>query len=105
MKGTLPKGLAVVVVVLLVMVLTKIANSIKPSENRGSTFWLERRKVVECTLDEITLEDRRGSQTQLQKDDSWPLCTIFQKDEELDFQLSRGEKTHFVRSQLSGWWR
>jgi len=83
------------VAVLMVIVLTKIANNTKSTENPGAAFWLEQQKVVECTTDEITLEDKHGSQTQLEKDESWPYCSLFQKDEVLDFQLSRGEKTHF----------
>jgi hypothetical protein len=105
MKGTLPQAMAVVVVVLLVIFLTKMANNTRITDNQGATFWLEKQKVVECTADEITLEDKRGSQTHLVKDDSWPFCTVFKKDEVLNFQLSRGEKTHFLKKQPADWWR
>ncbi len=105
MKGALPNGLAVVVVVLLVLFLTKVANNTKVVENQGAAFWLEHQKVVECSPDEITLEDKRGAQTHLQKDDSWRTCSEFKKDEVYDFQLSRGEKTHYVTCQKAGWWR
>lgn len=105
MQGTLPKGMAVVVVVLLVMFLTKVANNTRTTDNQGATFWLNRQKVVECTAEEITLEDQRGSQIHLIKDASWPSCTEFHREEMLDFQLSRGERTHYVKYQPSGWWR
>ena len=105
MSNALPKALAVVVVVLLIIFLTKVVNNTQVAENPGTSFWLERQKVVACSPDEITLEDKRGMQTQLMKDQSWPLCSIFQADQVLDFQLSRGEKTHFLKLQPSSWWR
>ena len=106
MKGFVPKSLAIVVLVLLVWTLTKIANNTRINDNTGATFWLERQKVVECTLDDIILVDKHGSETHLDKDeDSWPDCSIFEKDQVMDFQLSRGAKTHYLKRQASAWWR
>ena len=105
MSATLPKALAGIVVVLVIILLTKIANNSHAIDNAGATFWLEKQKVVACSPDEITFEDRRGSQTQLTKDNSWPACSEFQKDQVMDFQLSRGERTHFLKKQPSDWWR
>ena len=105
MKKTLPITLAVVVVVLLVWNLTKIANNTRVSDNPGSSFWLESQLVVQCSPDEITLADKRGLQTHLVKDDNWPDCSVFQKDEAVDFYLSRGEKTKFLSYEKTVWWR
>ena len=104
MKKTLPITLAVVVVVLLVWNLTKIANNTRVSDNPGSSFWLESQLVVQCSPDEITLADKRCLQTHLVKDDNWPDCSVFQKGVAVDLQLSRGEKTRFVKMQNTAWW-
>jgi hypothetical protein len=41
----------------------------------------------------------------LDKDATWPDCSAFQKDEVLDFYLSRGAKTKFLSSEKTVWWR
>jgi hypothetical protein len=105
MKKTLPMSLGVVVVVLLVWILTKVANDTTVNENPGSSFWLEGRRVVQCSESEITLADKRGSQTHLIKDESWPDCSVFRKDAVMDFFLARGEKTHLLKVQQAAWWR
>jgi hypothetical protein len=94
-----------VAVVLLVWTLTKVANNTKVSENPGRAFWLENVHVVQCSPDEITLIDKRGTETHLMKDESWPDCSTLQKDQAIDLQLSRGDKTRFVKVQPTAWWR
>jgi hypothetical protein len=96
--------LAVVAVVLLFWNLTKIANNTRVPDSQGRSFWLEGQRVVQCSPDEITLVDKRGSQTHLLKDESWPDCFTFEKDAAIDFFLSRGEKTRFLKMQKSAWW-
>ena len=105
MKGPLPTLLAFVALVLGIITLTKIADNVKMAEPPGSVFWMIKQRVVSCSMDQITLQDKQGSQTQLQKDASWPDCAEFQGGEQVDFQLSRGEKVHFVKRQKSDWWR
>lgn len=89
----------------LILLLTKIANQIPPDPPPGTSFSLKAQKVIECTPAEITLLDSHQVQTHLEKDLSWPPCTAFQKDDVLDFYLSRGEKTHFESDERSSWWR
>lgn len=89
----------------LILLLTKIANQVPPEPPPGTTFSLKAQKVIACTPSEITLLDMHEVQTHLEKDSSWPDCSIFQKDEVLDFYLSRGEKTHFLSREKTSWWR
>jgi hypothetical protein len=100
-----PLTMGVVTVVLLVWTLTKVANNTKVSDNPGRAFWLENVHVVQCSADEITLIDKRGTETHLMKDESWPDCTVFHKEQAIDLQLSRGDKTRFVKKQPTAWWR
>jgi hypothetical protein len=91
--------------VVLILLLTKIANEIPPEAPLGTTFVLRAQKVIECTPTEITLLGMHDVQTHLDKDDSWPACSIFSKDEVQDFYLSRGAKTHFQSKEPTSWWR
>lgn len=88
-----------------ILVLTKIANQVPPEAPAGTTFSLKAQRVIECSLDEITLVDMHDHPTPLQKDSSWPACSVFHKDDVLDFYLSRGEKTHFMSIEETAWWR
>jgi len=88
-----------------ILVLTKIANQVPPEAPSGTTFSLKAQRVIECTLDDITLVDMHDRPTPLQKDASLPDCSVFHKDDVLDFYLSRGEKTHFMSTEQTAWWR
>ncbi len=89
----------------VILFLTKIANEIPPPPPPGYAFWLYAQQVVECSPAEITLVDNHETETHLEKDDSWPQCSSFEKDDVLDFYLSRGAKTHFIRDEKTAWWR
>jgi hypothetical protein len=91
--------------IVLILLLTKIANQVPPDPPPGTTFLLRAQKVIECTPTEITLLDLHHVQTHLEKDDSWPACSTLNTDEVLDFYLSRGERTHFQSKELTSWWR
>jgi len=100
------KKIAIVAAVfLLVLLLTKIANEIPPEPPSGYTFWLYAQQVVRCSSTEITLVDTHQVQAHFEKDASWPDCSTFRKDEVLDFHLSRGEKTRYLGSEKTEWWR
>lgn len=88
-----------------VLLLTKIANQVPQEPPAGSAFALKAQKVIQCSPSEITLVDNHYTATHLEKDDSWPDCSTFQKDEALDFYLSRGDKTHFLNDERTAWWR
>lgn len=88
-----------------ILLLTKIANQAPPDQLPGIAFSLKAQQVVECTPDEITLIDTHQMETPLEKDASWPPCSSFQKGQFLDFYLSRGAKTHFLRDEPTVWWR
>jgi hypothetical protein len=92
-------------VFVFILLLTKIANQMPPEPPSGTAFSLKAQQVVECTPEEITLVDNHQTQTHLEKDTSWPDCSIFHKDEVLDFYLSRGEKTRFLSDEKTTWWR
>jgi hypothetical protein len=104
MKRPIPMVLGIVAVVLVVWIMTKIANESHFGQDQDRSFWLEGQRVLQCTPTEITLVDKRFAQTHLTKDESWPDCSVFQTSDPLDLFLSRGEKTHFIRSQRSAWW-
>jgi hypothetical protein len=100
------KKIAIVTaLVVLILLLTKIANQIPPDPPPGTSFSLKAQKVIECTPTEITLLDNHQVQTHLDKDSSWPACSSFHKDDVLDFYLSRGERTHFESDEKTSWWR
>jgi hypothetical protein len=92
-------------VFVFILLLTRIANQMPPEPPSGTAFSLKAQQVVECTPQEITLVDNHQTQTHLEKDTSWPNCTVFQKDDVLDFYLSRGEKTRFLSDEKTTWWR
>ncbi len=100
------KKIAVVaVLILLILLLTKIANQVPPEPPPGTAFSLRAQQVVQCSSEEITLVDTHQKATHLEKDDSWPECAVFQKDDVLDFYLSRGAKTKFLSYEKTEWWR
>jgi hypothetical protein len=88
-----------------ILLLTKIANQATPDPLPGRVFSLKAQTVVQCSADEITLVDVHQKVTHLEKDESWPDCGSFQKDEILDFHLSRGDHTKFLSLEKSAWWR
>jgi len=88
-----------------ILLLTKIANQMPPDPEPGVAFSLKAQQVVECTPNEITLVDNHQTETHLEKDNSWPECSTFQKSDVLDFYLSRGEKTRFLSAEKTTWWR
>ena len=92
-------------VFVFILLLTKIANDVPPEPPSGTAFSLKAQKVVQCNAKEITLVDPRQKSTHLDKDESWPDCTAFQKDMVLDFYLSRGDRTKFLSSEQTVWWR
>lgn len=96
---------AITAVLVLILLLTKIANQRPPDPPSGLAFWLYGQQVVECTPAEITLMDSRQTETHLDKDASWPDCSNFHKGDVLDFHLSRGEKTRFLSDEPTAWWR
>ncbi|MGB8261127.1 MAG: hypothetical protein WCE75_12280 [Terracidiphilus sp.] len=99
------KILIVAVVCLLILVLTKIANRQGPDPMPGVDFWLKAQHVVQCSQDEITLVDPHQKATHLERDQSWPDCSAFHKDDVLDFHLSQSDKTHFISYEPTVWWR
>jgi hypothetical protein len=100
------KKIAIIAAVFaFILLLTKIANQMPPEPPPGTAFSLKAQQVVGCSPDEITLVDNHQTETHLVKDDSWPDCSTFHKDEVLDFYLSRGEKTRYQSSEKSVWWR
>jgi len=94
-----------VAVTVFILLLTKIANQVPPDPPPGTSFSLKAQAVIQCSPDEITLVDNRFTATHLEKDSSWPDCSSFQKEDILDFYLSRGEKTHFLNDEKTVWWR
>jgi hypothetical protein len=100
------KKIAIVaVLILFILLLTKIANQVPPAPPSGTAFSLRAQQVVQCSSEEITLVDNHQKATHLEKDDSWPECAVFQKDDVLDFYLSRGAKTKFLGYEKTEWWR
>lgn len=88
-----------------ILLLTKIANQVPPAPPPGTAFSLKAQRVVQCSETEITLVDNHQKSTHLEKDDSWPDCGAFQKDQVMDFFLSRGDKTKFLSIETTAWWR
>jgi hypothetical protein len=89
----------------LVLLLTKIANQMPAEHPSGTAFSLKAQQVVQCSPTEISMVDNHHTMTHLEKDDSWPDCSSFHKGDVLDFYLSRGEKTRFLSSEKTEWWR
>ena len=88
-----------------ILLLTKIANQIPQAPPPGTAFSLKAQKVIQCSHDEITLVDSHQKATHLMKDDGWPDCSAFRKDEVMDFYLSRGDRTKFLSVETTAWWR
>lgn len=88
-----------------ILLLTKIANQVPAAPPPGTAFSLKAQQVIQCTTDEITLVDMHQKSTHLEKDESWPDCTAFQKNQVMDFYLSRGDKTRFLSTENTVWWR
>jgi hypothetical protein len=88
-----------------ILLLTKIANQVPSAPPPGTAFSLKAQRVVQCSDMEITLVDNHQKSTHLEKDDSWPDCSAFKKDQVMDFFLSRGEKTKFLSIEQTAWWR
>jgi hypothetical protein len=88
-----------------ILLMTKIANQVPPDPPSGSAFALKVEHVVQCSPSEITLVNNHSQATHLEKDPTWPDCSSFQKDEVLDFYLSRGEKTKFLSFERTAGWR
>src|ERR1035438_2726972 len=100
------KNIAIVAAVFaFILLLTKIANQMPADPPSGSVFSVKAQRVLQCSPDEITLVDNHLKATHLEKDGTWPECAVFQKDDVLDFYLSRGSKTKFLSSERSAWWR
>lgn len=88
-----------------ILLLTKIANQIPPAPPPGTAFSLKAQQVIQCSDNEITLVDAHENATHLVKDESWPDCSSFHKGQFLDFYLSRGDKTKFLSTEQTAWWR
>jgi hypothetical protein len=99
------KIVILVAVFVSILLLTKIANQMPPEQPPGTAFSLKAQHVVECSDTEITMVDNHETMTHLEKDMSWPDCSIFHKGDVLDFYLSRGEKTHYLSYEKTEWWR
>ena len=100
------KKLAVYAAVFLsILLLTKIANQVPIDPPTGTAFSLKAQKVIQCSVNEITLVDNHHVLTHLDKDESWPACADLQADIPFDFYLSRGERTHFLSDESTVWWR
>lgn len=90
---------------LVILILTKIANKVPPEPLTGVAFSLKAQQVVQCSATEITLVDMHQKATHLIHDESWPDCSIYQKEDVIDFYLSRSEKTHFLHMEKTPLWR
>jgi hypothetical protein len=99
------KILMIAAAFLVVILLTDLANRVPVDGPSGTAFNLTAQKVVACSDREIILVDPHQKATRLDKDASWPECSSFKVDRTADFYLSRGEKTHFLRSEETSWWR
>jgi hypothetical protein len=99
------KIVIVVAAFLLILLLTKIANQLPPEPPLGTAFSLKAQQVVQCSPEEITFFDTHQKATHLDKDDSWPECSVFQKNDVLDFYLSRGGKTKLLSYEKTVWCR
>jgi hypothetical protein len=92
-------------VFVFILFLTKIANDMPPDPPQGSAFSLKAQHVVQCSPTEITMVDNHEKATHLEIDSTWPSCESFQKDEVMDFYLTRGDKTRFQSKEDTVWWR
>jgi hypothetical protein len=92
-------------VAFFILLLTKIANQIPQDPPSGTVFALKSQRVIQCSPQEITFIDSHYTSIHLVKDASWPECSHFDKEADLDFFLSRGERTHFLGYEKTVWWR
>ena len=92
-------------VFVLILLLTKIANQMPAEAPSGSAFAAKGQRVIQCSPGEITLVDSHLKATHLETDATWPECSAYQKDDVLDFYLSRGAKTKFLSFERTVWWR
>ena len=92
-------------VFVFILLLTKIANQAPADPSPGAAFTLKAQQVVQCSPQEITLVDNHLKAIHLEKDSSWPECSVFQRDDVLDFYLSNGAKTKFLSFERTVWWR
>jgi hypothetical protein len=100
------KKIAIITTVFVfILLLTKIANQVPPEPPPGTTFALKAQQVIQCSPEEITLVDNHQKASHLEKDLSWPDCSVFQKGDVIDFYMSRGEKTKLLKYEKSAWWR
>jgi hypothetical protein len=97
--------LSISAVMLFILVLSKLASNVAPSPPPGTAFALKAEHVIACSSTEVILADEHNNSTRLDIDSSWPECSTFQKNETLDFYLSRGDKTHFISDERTAWWR
>jgi hypothetical protein len=100
------KRIAIAVAVFaFVLLLTKLANQVPPPPPPGTAFSLKGQRVIQCSAAEVTLVDKRNDATHLDKDGSWPDCSKMRPNEWRDYYLSRGEKTQYLSSEETPWWR
>ena len=100
------KIMIVAAVFVFILLLAEIANQIPPPPPPGYAFWLYAQQVVDCSATEITLVDNhRPKPTWKRTKRVGRRVPSFQKDDVLDFYLSRGEKTHYLRDEPTAWWR
>lgn len=102
---SMKKIATVAAVIVFILLLTKIANQAPQEQLPGIAFSLKAQRVVKCSSDEITLVDAHDVLTHLYKGGKWPDCSTFHDGEVLDFYLSNGEKTYFLRDEETAWWR
>jgi hypothetical protein len=97
--------LIVLVVCLAILFLTKLIKDVPQEPKAGYSFVLMGQKVISCSTQEIVLANTNNESNHLDKDDSWPDCSVFSGDELYDFYLNRGEHTHFDHYEKTVWWR
>lgn len=105
MKNPILFVFGMLAVALAIGVMTKIANDPHMNQVDNRSFWLSGQRVLQCSASEITLIDKRYAQTHLLKDEnSWPDCSSFDNNQAIDFFLTHGEHTHFIKAKTSAWW-
>ena len=97
--------LSISAVMLFILVLSKLASNVAPPPPPGTVFALKAQRVIACSPTEIVLADEHNNTVRLDIDTSWPDCDSFQKNDILDFYLSRGDRTHFISDERTAWWR
>ncbi len=97
--------LSISAVMLFILVLSKLASNVSPPPPPGTVFALKAQRVIACSTSEVVLLDEHNNSVRLDIDNSWPDCSSFQKNQLLDFYLSRGDRTHFISDEQTAWWR